>query len=67
MSTKDPRAAALQSLRYRTTDLGVKLALDLAAAGESVVYASDWDPGTKNLEKLAAASVETHTSLRRKR
>lgn len=66
MSTKDPMKAALQSLRYRTTDLGVKLALDLAAAGESVVYASDWDPGSRNLEALATAGVECHTALRRK-
>lgn len=64
---KDPVAGAATALRYHLTDCGVAFALDCAARGEQVVYASDWSPGTEHEAKLRAAGVELHTGLRRSR
>jgi hypothetical protein len=61
---RTPISEAVTRLRYRCSDAGVKLALDLAEAGESVVYASDWSPGSANEDTLRAVGVDLHTKLR---
>lgn len=49
---------AVKKVRYAVTDVGVRFALEAAAQGFHVVYANDWSPGDKNLDRLEAAGVE---------
>lgn len=59
--------SAVMAARNRLTDAGVKFALAAAEAGESVVYASDWSPGSENEDKLRAAGVDVVICKARKR